>query len=157
MFVMLIVCILLIFPCPSTGLALEKTEPQLNFVVAQWAYEVRDEGDYDPNFEGAFPRGERAYTYLELEGFSLAEIEGLFYVELAVDVNLRSKRGFKLFSRTNVLELDSWYEQPPATIWFYIYVDIPWWAPRGVYSGEIIVRDQLNQGVLVEEREIRVF
>lgn len=157
MFIMLIVCILLTFSCPNMVLAQVEQEPHLEFVVAQWAHEVRDEGDYDPNLEGAFPRGQRAYAYLEVVGFSLGEVDGLFYLDLAVDVVLRSKGGVKLFAHPDLLEFESWFEAPPEVVWFYVYVDIPWWAPRGVYRTEVIVRDRLNHGILAEEREIRVF
>lgn len=157
MFIVVITCILLNFVYPSFGLAQEQVEPALHFILAEWAHEVRDEGDYEPNPTGAFPRGERAYAYFEVVGFGLSEQDGFFQALLNVDVGLKSKGGLRLFSRKDVLELESWYIEPPETLWFYIYVDIPWWAPRGEYLAEITVRDLVDDEKLLEERKIQVF
>jgi hypothetical protein len=54
----------------------------LHFSVAEWAYEVRDQGDYDPNPTGTFFRGERGYAYLEIEGFGVGQKDNLFYLVL---------------------------------------------------------------------------
>lgn len=155
--VLLTICIFLVACFPSFAAAPEAAQPKLHFAVADWAYEVRDEGDYDPNPEGRFRRGERGYAYVEVAGFSLVEVDGLSVLKLAVDVALQTKRGFTLFSQQDVLELEEWYIEPPETTWFYIWVDIPWWAPRGVYRTLLTVRDLLGDDVLQEVREITVY
>ncbi|NLJ81379.1 MAG: hypothetical protein GX335_10200 [Firmicutes bacterium] len=128
----------------------------LSFSVALWADEVRDKGDFDLNPDGIFKRGERAYAYLELEGFSWEEQEGYLHTDVHVDVALRTKGGFRLFFSEDLLEFDSLYLNPPENFWFYIYVDVPWWAPRGTYITEIIVRDEISGETLIEHREIQV-
>lgn len=155
--VLLTICIFLVACCPGFAAAPETTPPELHFAVAEWAYEVWGEGDYDPNPEGRFLRGERGYAYLEVSGFSLGEENGLHFLKLAVDVALQTKGGFTLFSQKDVLELEEWYLEPPETTWFYIWVDIPKWAPRGVYRTRLTVRDLLSEEVLQEVREIAVY
>lgn len=129
----------------------------MRFTVAQWAYEVRGEDDYDLNPEGTFARGERGYAYLEIADFGVAQDDTpFFFLQLDVDVALETKNGLRLFSQEDVLELKEWYVEPPETTWFYIYVDIPWWAPRGVYRTLITVRDGITDLCLEEVREIVV-
>ena len=128
----------------------------MRFTVADWAYEVRDEGDYDPNPSGIFSRGERGYAYLEIEGFGVGQRENLFYLLLNVDVALETRNGLRLFSQKDVLELEEWYFEEPRSTWFYIWVDIPWWAPKGVYRTLITVRDGVAETSLEEVREICV-
>mgnify|MGYP006980732452 CR=1 FL=1 len=128
----------------------------MRFTVADWAYEVRDEGDYDSNPSGIFSRGERGYAYLEIEGFGVGQKENLFYLLLNVDVALETRNGLRLFSQKDVLELEEWYFEEPGSTWFYIWVDIPWWAPKGVYRTLITVRDGVTGASLEEVREISV-
>ena len=128
----------------------------LHLSVAEWAYEVRDQGDYDPNPTGTFFRGERGYAYLEIEGFGVGQKDNLFYLVLDVDVALETKNGFRLFSQQDVLELEEWYFEEPTTTWFYIWVDIPWWAPKGTYKTLITVRDGVTGQSLEETRDILV-
>lgn len=154
MLIALILCFVLAFGQP---LALASPGPKLHFTVANWAYEVRGQDDYDFNTTGTFPKGERGYAYLEVAGFELATEEGWFVLRLNVDVALQTQKGFSLFSKENVLELEEWYLEPPESTWFYIWVDVPWWAPRGVYRTLITVRDLVNEESIQETREIKIF
>lgn len=156
MLLVLILCIF--FGLSSSGFAApEHVEaPTMHFTVAEWAYEVRGEDDYDPNPEGKFARGERGYAYLEVADFAVAQEGAFFFLDLAVDVALESQRGIRLFSQKDVLELEEWYIEPPLSTWFYIYVDIPWWAPSGTYRTLITVRDRITDLRLEEVREIVV-
>ncbi|HBN95586.1 MAG TPA: hypothetical protein DDZ66_04740 [Firmicutes bacterium] len=128
----------------------------MHFTVAEWAYEVWGEGDYDPNPTGEFARGERGYAYLEIADFGIGERDQLFFLQLDVDVALETKNGLRLFYEKDVLELEEYYLEPPESTWFYIYVDIPWWAPRGSYVTVITVRDGVAELSLEEKREITV-
>lgn len=156
MLVLLIICFFLGLNFNSPALAQTQEATPLHFTVAEWATEVRDEGDYDPNPGGKFDRGQRGYAYLEIEGFSLGEHEGFLYLTLNVDVALETRNGIQLFLQRNVLELEEWYIEPPSSTWFYIWVDIPWWAPKGVYKAVITVRDQISKSFLEEMRELHV-
>ncbi len=92
---LLIVCILLAFSSLNPAYA-HRPDPggELHFTTAQWAYEVRDENDYDPNpGGGAFPKGQRAYAYLELAGFSLLNVDGGSAYHVLVDVGLQTTWG----------------------------------------------------------------
>lgn len=129
----------------------------LQFVVAEWAYEVRGEADYDPNPSGVFQRGSRAYAYLEVEGFAVGTEAGEPVVDLRVDVALRSRGGLKLFYQAGLVEFTLTQPAfPPERVWFYIWVDIPWWAPRATYRAEVTVRDLVAQKDVSLEREITV-
>lgn len=156
MLVLLILCIFLGLSYPQCALAQEQEALSLHFSVAEWAYEVRDAGDYDPNLSGQFRRGERGYAYLEIEGFGVGQKDGFFYLQLDVDVALETKSKLRLFSQKDVLALEEWYFEPPASTWFYIFVDIPWWAPKGIYRTVITVRDAVSETTLEEVREIMV-
>ena len=156
MLVVLILCIFL--GLSGAGYAAETAvdTPAMHFTVAEWAYEVRGFDDYDPNHSGEFKRGERGYAYLEIADFGVAEQDQLYLLRLTVDVALETRSGLRLFFEKDVLELEEWYIEPPESTWFYIYVDIPWWAPRGVYQTVITVRDGITNRVLEEKREIMV-
>ncbi len=156
MLVVLILCILLGLGS-SAAMAVEVVDaPAMHFTVAEWAYEVRGEDDYDRNPTGEFARGERGYAYLEVADFGIAERDQLFVLQLNVDVALETKNGLRLFSQKDVLEMEEWYMDPPESTWFYIYVDIPWWAPRGTYRTLITIRDDITGLDLEEVREIMV-
>src|SRR5690554_1526024 len=156
MLTVLILCIFLGLTCPNPALAEEAQAEAMHFIAAEWAYEVRGEGDFDPNSTGEFSRGERGYAYLEVADFGVGREGQLFYLDLAVDVALETTGGLRLFTQKDVLELEEWYFEPPITTWFYIWVDIPWWAPRGTYRTVITVRDGITGLALEESREIRV-
>ncbi len=156
MFTVLLITMLVLCPIlPQPALAEEKTE--MYFTTAEWAYDVRGQDDYDPNPTGVFARGERGYAYLELEGFEVGEDDGLYVIQLAVDVVLRTKGGLRLFTQKNLVEYDLAYtDSPPDNLWFYIWVDIPRWAPRATYLAEVVVRDLISEETLIEGKEIRV-
>ena len=156
MLVVLSLCIFFGLLCPGYAGAEVLEAPGMHFTVAEWAYEVRGEDDYDPNPEGTFARGERGYAYLEIADFGVAEEDTFFYLQLNIDVALETTGGLRLFTQKDVLELEEWYLEPPLTTWFYIYVDIPWWAPRGIYRTLITVRDGITDQRLEEVREIVV-
>jgi len=152
----LILCIFFGLGCGNSALAIETEAPTMHFTVAEWAYDVRGEGDYDPNPTAEFPKGQRGYAYLEVAGFGVGEEELFYFLKLNVDVALETTHGFRLFSQKDLLELEEWYLEPPEHTWFYIYVDIPWWAPRGTYVTVITVRDGVTGRELEEKREIVV-
>ncbi len=156
MLVVLILCIFLGANGVNCVTAQTLESSSMYFSVADWAFEVRGEADYDVNPTGEFLRGERGYAYLEIAGFALGESYGFHFLQLNVDVALETMRGLRLFSEDDVLELEEWYLEPPKSTWFYIYVDIPWWAPRGRYRTVITVRDALSGLSLEEVREIVV-
>lgn len=156
MLVVLILCIFLGLNCSNYALVEAVEAPSMHFTVAEWAYEVRGEDDYDLNPTGEFARGERGYAYLEVADFGIGERDQLFFLQLDVDVALETKNGLRLFSEKDVLELEEYYLEPPESTWFYIYVDIPWWAPRGSYVTVITVRDGVAELSLEEKREITV-
>ncbi len=154
---LLIVCILLAFSSLNPAYAHRPDPGELHFTTAQWAYEVRDENDYDPNPGGAFPKGQRAYAYLELAGFSLLNVDGGSAYHVLVDVGLQTTWGLGLFKQAGLLEFDSFSFDPPDTLWFYIWVDVPRFAPCGTYVTVITVRDEIGGHVLEERREIKIF
>lgn len=156
MLVVLILCIFLGASGVNCATAQTLENPSMYFALAEWAFEVRGEDDYDPNPSGEFPRGERGYAYVEVAGFAIDKRERFYVLELDVDVALETKNGLRLFSQADVLELEEWYVDPPESTWFYIYVDIPWWAPRGTYRTLITVRDEISGLALNEIREIMV-
>ena len=156
MLLVLSLCIFLGLCSSNHALAEAVVAPGMYFTAAEWATEVRGENDYDPNPSGEFTRGERGYAYLEIADFGVATEGDFFFLRLNVDVALETKHGLRLFFEQDVLELEEWYIEPPATTWFYIYVDVPWWAPRGVYRTLITVRDGLTDLSLQEVREIVV-
>lgn len=153
----LIVCVLLVFSSLNPVHA-QRAEPgEMYFAVAEWAYEVWDEDDYDLNQTGAFPKGERAYAYLELAGFSTVQSNGAYAYHVSVDVGLETTWGLGLFKQADLVEFDSLALDPPSTLWFYIWVDIPRWAPSGTYVTVITVLDQISGHILQEKRKIRIF
>lgn len=156
MLVVLSLCILLGLGCSNSAVVEAVEAPPMHFTVAEWAHEVRGEGDYDPNPTGEFARGERGYAYLEIADFGIGQSDQLFFLQLNVDVALETKNGLRLFSQEDVLEMEEWYMEPPESTWFYIYVDIPWWAPRGTYRTRITIRDGVTELALEEIREIMV-
>lgn len=157
MLLVLTICIILSLLCPLPAFAGEEEPVSLYIEKGEWAYEVRGDDDYDPNPEGRFKRGERGYAYLEVAGFDLGREDDFYFLRISVDVALETKNGFTLFSQKDVLELEEWYLEPPKNTWFYIYVNIPWWAPRGGYVAVITVRDLLAGTELVEKREVEVY
>lgn len=156
MLLVLILCIFLGASGVNCVTAQEIESPSMHFSVAEWALNVYGEDDYDPNPSGEFSRGERGYAYLEVAGFAIGEKDGFYFLQLDVDVALETINGWRLFSETDVWELEEWYLEPPDSTWFYIYVDIPWWAPRGTYRTLITVRDGISGLALKEIREIMV-
>lgn len=157
MFIVLTLCIILNIACPYQVFANTSSDDALRLTVADWAYEVRDQGDYDFNSTASFPKGERAYAYFELAGFAAKEENDLFSTDVRVDVALKTHKGLKLFSQKNVLIMDSLYEYRPDMLWFYIYVDVPWWAGRGEYTTELVIRDELSEEVLVASQDITIY
>jgi hypothetical protein len=134
-----------------------QSEVGMEIVRAEWAYEVRGEGDYDPNPSGVFRRGTRAYAYIEVEGFALGTAADDPLVDLRVDVALRTRTGVKLYSQAEVVEYTlKQPASPPELVWFYIWVDIPRWAPRATYKAEVIVRDLVAAEAISLQREITV-
>ncbi len=154
---LLIVCILMACLPFSQVYAREKEAGDLYLAVADWAYEVRDQGDYDPNPTGRFPKGQMTYAYLELAGFTTAAHGDLYSYHVAVDVGLKTTWGFPLFKQADIIEFDETSPNPPETLWFYIWVNVPRWAPRGTYVTVITVRDELGGYILAAEREIEIF
>ena len=120
MLAVLILCIFLGLSFPTQALAQNAEQCTMRFTVADWAYEVRDEGDYDSNPSGIFSRGERGYAYLEIEGFGVGQKENLFYLLLNVDVALETRNGLRLFSQKDVLELEEWYFEEPGSTWLHL-------------------------------------
>ncbi len=157
MLVVLIICIFLGLSCPGLAAVESQEVHPPYFTLAEWAFEVRGEGDYDPNPSGEFRRGERGYAYLEMRGFGIRERSDFFFSTLNVDVALETKNGFRLFSQKDVLELEELHVEQPVSTWFYIYVDIPWWAPKGVYKTLITVRDAISETSVEKTREILVY
>lgn len=157
MLLLLTICIFFTLLVPHPSWARAQESPALRLVQAEWAYEVRGEDDYDPNPEGRFPRGERGYAYLVVEGFTVDREDDYYFLHIKADVAAETKRGFRLFSQKDVLDLEEWYLEPPDSTWFYIWVDIPWWAPKGTYVAVITVRDMLSGAELEEKREVVVY
>lgn len=153
----LTICIFLSLLCPNPAWASDEETTALRLARGEWAYEVRGADDYDVNPEGRFPRGERGYAYLVVEGFELGREDSYYFLRINVDVALETQGGFRLFFQRDVLELEEWYLEPPPDTWFYIYVDIPWWAPKGDYVAVITVRDMLAGTELEEKQEVTVY
>ncbi|MDD3781352.1 MAG: hypothetical protein PHG88_01460 [Limnochordia bacterium] len=157
MLLLLTICIFLSLLCPLPAWASPEEASSLRLVQGEWAHEVRGMDDYDPNPEGRFKRGERGYAYIVVEGFDVGQDGEYYFLHLSVDVALETKGGIRLFSRRDIYDLEEWYLEPPGDTWFYIYVDIPWWAPRGTYVAVITIHDLLAGTALEERREVAVY
>lgn len=151
---MVIVFLLLFTVLTNTGVV--QATDSFHFVNVGWAYEVRGYKDYDLNTDGTFPRGSRAYAYLEVEGFSSTEHDDGYLSDLAVDVSLRTRQGILLFRQTDLVDYHAIDRHPPSTLWFYIWVDIPRWAPRATYIAEVTVRDRVGDSAITKAQEIQV-
>lgn len=125
------------------------TESGFRFTELGWSDDPdADYLEYEPN-QGVFKKGTRAYAYFEVAGFSTLPQDEKYLTHLAVDVHLKTSGGFRLFTQRDVVDFDSLDWQPRESVWFYLYVDIPWFAPRATYIAEVVVRD------LISGKEIR--
>ncbi len=118
-------------------------ENPLRFSDMGWSHDEDDFFEYVPN-EGVFKRGTRVYAYMEVVGFTSQMVDEYNKIDLSVDVYLKTSFGLRLFRQLDVIEFDDMTKEPQDRIWFYLYVDIPWWAPRGTYIAEVVVRDRLD-------------
>ncbi len=137
---------------------LEEKETGLRFIEVQWANEVHGYQDYEPNPKGLFQRGERAYVYMEVAGFESRydEEKEAYHTDVTIDVRLRSRIGIPLFSENNMVDYVHWDSFQPNSLWFYIWVDIPGWAPRSTYQAEVTVRDRVGETEFKKARALDV-
>lgn len=127
-------------------------ETGFRFTQLGWSEDPDDDYlEYVPN-QGVFSKGTRVYAYFEVEGFSTTLQNDKYSTDLAVDVYLRSSGGIRLFSQKDVVELSTQDNKPRDSVWFYLYVDIPWFAPRATYVAEVVVRD-LSSGEEIRHQE----
>ncbi len=130
-------------------------ETGFRFTDLGWSDDENDFFEYVPN-QGVFKRGTRAYAYLEVAGFTNYCEDGKYYIDLAVDVYLKSSFGLRLFVQRNVIEFKDSAKEVIEDFCFYLYVDIPWWAPRAQYIAEVVIRDLVNGEELKHEEKLTV-
>lgn len=135
--------------------ALEEIETGLRFSDMGWSSDEDDFFEYVPN-EGVFERGTRVWAFLEVTGFESYFEDGYYYNDLAVDVYLKTGFGLRLFRQLDVIEFNDPSDQPEEYIWFYLWVDIPWWAPPGTYIAEVVVRDRMSSQEVIHAEKLRV-
>ncbi len=131
-------------------------ETGMQFIQIGWANEVLGYNDYVLNEDGVFRRGERAYAYLEVEGYATSQ-EGEYTVtDIAVDVALRASFGLRLFYQQDLIDYRQLHQTAPDTLWFYIWVDIPTLAPSATYIAEVIIRDRISGEILKHQERVVV-
>ncbi len=131
-------------------------EQEMEFIKIGWANEINGYDDYEPNESSEFSHGQRAYAYMEVTGYRVEATDGKYLTDLAVDVVLRGSFGIRLFSHTDLIDYRELHSLPPATLWFYIWVDIPRFAPRTTYQAEVIIRDRISGQKLQHQESIRI-
>ncbi|NMB38157.1 MAG: hypothetical protein GX994_01090 [Firmicutes bacterium] len=130
-------------------------ETGLRFTDLCWSDDQDNFFEYVPN-QGVFKRGTRAYAYLEVAGFTNYYEDDKYHIDLTVDIYLKSSFGLRLFAQRNVIEFKDTAEEFIEEISFYLYVDIPRWAPRAQYTAEIVIRDLVNGEELNHEEKLTV-
>ena len=140
------------------GENVEEQEMGLRFLELAWADEIYSYAHYEPNVDGVFQRGTRAYVYMEIAGFEsrFGEEEKQFLTDVTIDVELYSRIGLRLFRESEIVSYTYWDASEPESLWFYIWVDIPAWAPRSTYTASVTIRDRIGDEVLVEEETLLV-
>lgn len=151
---MIAFCLVLLLTLAHPGIAAE--EGTFRFLELGWAHEISGYGDYLANYDGVVHRGERAYAYFEVADFAVRDTEDGFLTDIKVDVMLRSSSGLPLFKQSNLVEYTEYATAYVDTLWFYIWIDIPSWAPRGTYQAEVIVRDEVSGDRIHARQPIRV-
>jgi hypothetical protein len=147
-------------PAAAAGLPLDPAQDQAQetgfcFSDMGWSREEDNFYEYVPN-EGVFERGKRAYGFMEVSGFENSYADGKYHIDLTVDVYLRTSFGLRLWVERDVIEFDDTDSEPIETVWFYLWVDIPWYAPRGTYIAEVVVRDRISGQQISHKERIRV-
>ena len=127
----------------------------LRFSDLGWSKDENDFFEYVPN-EGVFERGTRVWGFMEVTGFESYFADGLYYNDLTVDVFLKTGFGLRLFGKRDVIEFNDGTDEPQEYIWFFLWVDIPWWAPPGTYIAEVVVRDRVGEQEVVHADKLRV-
>lgn len=127
----------------------------LRFSDMGWSDEEDDYFEYEPN-QGVFKRGSRVYAFMEVSGFTSDYQDGYYTIDLTVDVYLKTTFGLRLFGQRDVIEFDDRTKEPLECVWFYLYVDIPWWAPPASYIAEVVVRDRLSGVEVVHQEKLTV-
>lgn len=159
-FVMILVLIFTPLVTPNTMLAADETsidqeETGFRFTDLGWSEDEDDFFEYKPN-EGVFKRGTKVYGFMEVAGFANSFRDDKYHIDLTVDVYLKTTFGLRLFGQKDVINFDNSSKKPIDEIWFYLWVDIPWWAPRTSYIAEVVVRDQISNEDLSHEEKITV-
>ncbi len=128
------------------------------FLEIEWADEITGYGDYVVNKAGVFQRGTRAYVYMEIGGYESLwdEEKRQYYTDVSIDVALRSQGGLRLFAQENVVDYVHWDPHVPASLWFYIWVDIPGWIPRTTYTAQVTIHDRVGEQTLEKAQELSV-
>lgn len=126
-----------------------------HFSDLAWSESLDTWEDYRPN-EAVFSRGTRAYAYIEVTGFTNEEIGGEYQHDLTVDIYLRTGIGIRLFNQKNVIEFEEVTSFFQESVSFYIWVDIPWWAPSAAYYAEVIVHDRINETEIRHEEKLTI-
>lgn len=159
MYILIVIILLFNFSAPVLATAApditQVNDTSFRFTDLGWSSDPDDYFEYVPD-EGRFKRGTTAYGYMEVGGFENYYDGESYYIDLTVDVYLKSSFGLRLFAQYDVIEFQDSYRQPQETVWFYIYVDIPRWAPRATYVAEVVVRDRLSEIDLVHEERLTV-
>ncbi len=127
-----------------------------SFTTIDWADDVLGYQDYIPNPEGVFSRSSRAYAYMEISGFAYDTTEAGYASHLTVSVSLHSASGRRLFRQNDLVDYDAVDKTPPDTIWFYIWVDIPWWTPHGDYTASVLVRDMIGEQEIQHDERLTI-
>ncbi|HHX02065.1 MAG TPA: hypothetical protein GX739_05260 [Firmicutes bacterium] len=130
-------------------------EAGFRFSDMGWSKEEDNFFEYVPN-QGVFERGKRVYGFMEVTGFENYYTNEIYHIDLTVDVYLKTGFGLRLFGQRDVIEFDDTAKEPIEDIWFYLWVDIPWWAPPGSYIAEVVVRDRIGNQKIVHSERIRV-
>lgn len=150
-------CLLIVFVLSLPTTAAELPEhPDFSFITIGWADEVLGYQDYVSNEEGVFGRSSRAYAYMEVIGFTHEPTEVGYASHLTVSVSLHSASGRRLFGQDDLIDHHAVEVNPPDSVWFYIWVDIPWWAPSGEYEASVVVRDLLGEEVIEHSQKLMV-
>ncbi len=139
----------------SENIGVDAHDTGFRFTDLGWSNEEDDFYEYIPN-EGVFKRGTRVYAFLEAAGFSNYFKDDMYHNDLAVDIYLKSSFGLRLFGQRNVIEFNDSAKTPIEDIWFYLYVDIPWWAPRAKYIAEVVIRDKVSGKELKHQEKLTI-
>ncbi|HKM17670.1 MAG TPA: hypothetical protein VJ064_05570 [Limnochordia bacterium] len=133
----------------------EEEEAGFRFTDMGWSKEEDNFYEYIPN-EGVFERGNTVYGFMEVTGFENRYADGMYHIDLTVDVYLRTSFGLRLWVERDVIEFDDTDTELIDTVWFYLWVKIPWYAPRGTYIAEVVVRDRIANQQIIHRERIRV-